>query len=165
MAAVVTGCADSTAPRSWEAVESSIATSFPEVPRITTAELAAMLHDPAREVTLLDVREADEYAVSHLLGAARVASVQEAAALVVAAPGHTTIIAYCSVGYRSAALVAELRERSTRPIYNLEGSLFRWANEDRPVYRGSEQVDVVHPFTESWGALLDSHRHAYEPVP
>ena len=124
-----------------------------------------MLHDPAREVTLLDVREADEYAVSHLLGAARVASVQEAAALVVAAPGHTTIIAYCSVGYRSAALVAELRERSTRPIYNLEGSLFRWANEDRPVYRGSEQVDVVHPFTESWGTLLDSHRHAYEPVP
>lgn len=159
------GCADPTVSRSWTAVASDIAASFPDVTSISTNQLAALLDDPSRELTLLDVREADEFAVSHLLGAVRVSSINEAATLIAAAPAHITIIAYCSVGYRSAAFLAALQEHSNRKLYNLEGSLFRWANENRPIYRGSQRVEEVHPFSPSWGELLASHRHAYEPTP
>ena len=44
-------------------------------------------------------------------------------------------------------------------VFNLEGSLFKWANEGRPVYRGSERVQEVHPFDEDWGELLDESLH------
>lgn len=159
------GCADPTVPRSWSGVASDIAASFPDVTSISTNQLAALLDDPSRDVTLLDVREADEFAVSHLLGAVQVSSINEAATLIAAAPAHTTIIAYCSVGYRSAAFLAALQEHSNRKLYNLEGSLFRWANENRPIYRGSKRVEEVHPFSPSWGELLEPHRHAYEPPP
>ena len=164
-AVVMAACTDPTPPHSWATVASDIATSFPDVSSISTKHLAALLSDPSREVTLLDVRKVEEFAVSHLLGAVRVSSINEAATIIDAAPSHTTIILYCSVGYRSAAFVATLQERSNRRLYNLEGSLFQWANENRPIYRGSESVKTVHPFSPSWAQLLDAHRHAYEPLP
>jgi len=45
-------------------------------------------------------------------------------------------------------------------IYNLEGGLFEWANEDRPIYRGTDRVHEVHPFNGVWGLLLRSDRRA-----
>ena len=157
------GCLNRYSAIDWESVESTIATEFPDVRQMTTDDLANILDDDAIEVMLLDVREADEIAVSHLLGAVRVGSVQEAAALIQSAPQHTIIVAYCSVGYRSAELVSDLQQHSTRTVYNLNGSLFRWANEDRAVYRGTERVTTVHPFNERWGTLLNTSLHAYEP--
>ena len=40
-------------------------------------------------------------------------------------------------------------------IYNLEGSMFQWANEGKEIYSGSERVDVVHPYNSVWKYLLD----------
>ncbi|MFL2434789.1 MAG: rhodanese-like domain-containing protein [Vicinamibacterales bacterium] len=156
-------CSNTDSALDWESVESTIATEFPDIRQMTTDDLANILDDDAKEVMLLDVREDDEVAVSHLLGAVRVGSVQEAATLIQSAPQHTIIVAYCSVGYRSAELVSDLQQLSTRTVYNLNGSLFRWANEDRAVYRGTERVTTVHPFNEHWGTLLDTSLHAYEP--
>lgn len=69
------------------------------------------------------------------------------------------IVVYCSVGYRSSRLARQLRTRGVKNVFNLEGSLFKWANEGRPVYRGSERVQEVHPFDEDWGELLDESLH------
>ena len=157
-------CSERYARVDWESVEHTIATEFPKIHQITTRDLSEIIADSAKEVMLLDVREENEVAVSHLLGAVRVGSVQEAVSLVESAPHHTIIVAYCSVGYRSAELVSHLKAISTRDVYNLEGSLFRWANEERPVYRGTERVTSVHPFNEKWGALLNASLHAYEPI-
>ena len=156
-------CSNTYSSADWESIEHTIAAEFPNIHQMNTDDLANILDDDATEVMLLDVREADEIAVSHLLGAVRVRSIQEAAALIQSAPQHTIIVAYCSVGYRSAELVSELQQVSTRMVYNLNGSLFRWANEDRAVYRGTERVTTVHPFNEHWGTLLNTSLHAYEP--
>ena len=156
-------CSNTYSSADWDSIEYTIATEFPDIRQMTTNDLANILDDDAKEVMLLDVREADEIAVSHLLGAVRVGSAQEAAALIRSAPQHTIIVAYCSVGYRSAELVSELQQFSARTVYNLNGSLFRWANEDRAVYRGTERVTTVHPFNERWGTLLNTSLHAYEP--
>ena len=66
-----------------------------------------------------------------------------------------TIVVYCSVGYRSSQLAEKLRARSIENVFNLEGSLFQWANEGRSLYRGDERVHEAHPYDEEWGQLLD----------
>ncbi len=157
-------CSNRNATVDWESVEYTIATEFPDIRQLTTDDLSNILDDDSKEVMLLDVREEAEVEVSHLLGAVRVGSVQEATALITSAPQHTIIVAYCSVGYRSAELVSQLTNASTREVYNLKGSLFRWANEQRPIYRGTERVTTVHPFSDRWGALLNTSLHAYEPT-
>ena len=78
-------------------------------------------------------------------------------------PEGATVVAYCSVGYRSARLAAALRDRGLADVHNLEGSIFRWANEDRPLFRGDTPVRRVHPFDETWGVLLAPDRRAYSP--
>ena len=160
---VLTGCEPPQDDITWMQVEARIREAFPGVPSIDTAGLSELLEDPARTVVLLDAREAEEFAVSHLGGALRATSIEHAAALVDGAPTGATIVAYCSVGYRSARLVAALRARGRTQVYNLEGSIFRWANEDRPLYRGDVPVRDVHPFDEAWGVLLQAGRRAYSP--
>ena len=66
-----------------------------------------------------------------------------------------TVVVYCSVGYRSSQLAQELRRQGFENVFNLEGSLFQWANEGRPLYRGKERAYRAHPYDEEWGQLLD----------
>ena len=156
-------CAGQATDPTWAGLETRIAKTFPDVPSIDTATLSELIQDPLQPVVLIDVREADEFAVSHLESAVRATSIEQAAALADNAPEGATIVAYCSVGYRSAALVAKLQERGLAGVFNLEGSIFRWANEDRPLYRGELPVRQVYPFDESWGTLLQAERQAYSP--
>ena len=101
--------------------------------------------------------------MSHLQGAVRVTSPDRAAALLSDVPEGATVVAYCSVGYRSARLAAALRDRGLGVVHNLGGSIFRWANEDRPLFRGDTPVRRVHPFDETWATLLEPDRRAYSP--
>lgn len=144
------------APRAldWHSVERLIAEQFPDVPSVTTHELAALLSSAADGVVLLDARGAEEFAVSHLRGARHVGSDAAAAGRLAAVAPDATVVAYCAVGYRSAALVARLRAMGHAHAVNLAGSIFRWAGEGRPVYRGGARVEQVHPYDEAWGALL-----------
>ncbi|MBO6574194.1 MAG: rhodanese-like domain-containing protein [Rhodothermales bacterium] len=129
----------------WSAVETMVRTSFPEVEQISTDSLAALLADSTRAVTLLDVRTAEEYAVSRIPGAIHV----DPDAVELPAEATGLLVAYCSVGYRSSQL-AERLETEAR-IVNLEGSIFRWANEGRPVEGSGGKV---HTYDRTWGRLL-----------
>ena len=122
---------------------------------VDTATLATwMAGDERRPLVLLDVRERDEYAVSHLRGARRVApSATDMAALSI--PRNATIIVYCSVGYRSAAMAQRLESAGYDRVFNLLGGIFQWANEGRPVYSGDRRVNLVHPYDREWGQMLD----------
>jgi rhodanese-related sulfurtransferase len=136
-------------------LEARIRAEFPDVPQLSTAELAAWLADPVRpQPWLIDARSREEYKVSHLPGAipaATVAEVEEATG----GDHARSLVLYCSVGYRSSALAARLQAAGYTHVYNLEGSIFRWANEGRPVFRGGDQVRQVHPYDASWGRYLD----------
>lgn len=39
------------------------------------------------------------------------------------------IVVYCSVSYRSSILARRLQDMGFTNVYNLEGSIFKWANE------------------------------------
>ena len=62
---------------------------------------------------------------------------------------------YCSAGYRSGKLAERLQAAGYTNVRNLDGSIFKWANERRPLVRGeSEPVTKVHPYSAIWGRLL-----------
>ncbi|MFN3596813.1 MAG: rhodanese-like domain-containing protein [Rubricoccaceae bacterium] len=141
----------------WKATERLVARDFPGVPQVTADTLAARLAGP-RPPVLLDVRAADEFAVSHLPGARRLEPLAgDAGGIpsdVLALPRDTPIVAYCSVGYRSAALATRLKAAGFSDVANLRRGLFGWANEGRPVVRGDAPVQAVHPYDAAWGRLL-----------
>ena len=147
------GCTPAPRDLDWDAVDTLIAKAFPGVPSLTTSDLSARL-ESGLDVILLDARDADEFAVSHLQGAHHVASDVDTASHLAASAPNALVVAYCSVGYRSAALVEQLRARGHTNALNLEGSIFQWVSEGRPVYRGQTQVTQVHPYDPTWGALL-----------
>ena len=123
----------------WPAVKQLIRERFPEVPQVSTAELSEWLAAPGgTRPLLLDARESEEFAVSHLPGALLATSEDQALAWLQDAEQDRLIVTYCAVGYRSAALAQRLIARGFTNVHNLEGSIFAWANEGRPVYRGEQ---------------------------
>lgn len=147
---------------SWPAVLESIREQFPDVRQLQTQELAEWLADPSRRPPLLlDARTEAEFEVSHLAGARHFPEETPPAELLETAGADQPVVVYCSVGYRSSAVARRLREAGFTEVYNLEGSIFKWANEGRPVYRQEQTVQEVHPYDSLWGTLLDRHLHSY----
>ena len=148
----------------WGPLKKAIRGEFPAVEQLSTAELAAWLERPeGPRPLLLDARSVEEYEVSHLPGAVRVDPDAEPPTLPDGLAKDVPIVAYCSVGYRSSVLANRLMEAGYSEVWNLEGSIFEWANEGRPVYRGDREVRQVHPYDRRWGRLLDRDLHATSP--
>ena len=145
--------------QTFESIKQTVRKTFPSVRQISTAELAAWLADANRaQPLLIDAREKEEFAVSHLRGARNLQSAQQVKA---ALPSNaSTVIVYCSVGYRSSELAEKLQRAGVTNVANLEGSLFQWANEGRALYRGTNVVREVHGYSRKWSELL----HADVPV-
>lgn len=140
----------------WERALHLVRQAFPEVPQMSTQQLAAMrADDTAPDIVLLDARSTAEFEVSHLPGAVLASNTRMALEALEASDPALTVVVYCSVGYRSSRLAEKLRARGIENVFNLEGSLFQWANEGRPLYRGEERVYQAHPYDEEWGELLD----------
>ncbi len=125
---------------------------FPGVARIGVDELATRMQSDHAPL-LLDVREFEEFEISHLQGARNVRTLDEALAAI-GNERERAVVVYCSVGYRSAKLARSLADRGVRNVKNLEGSIFAWANSDHPVYRGTQRASRVHPYDEKWGRML-----------
>ncbi len=140
----------------WSTTLKMVRARFPEVVQVSTDTLASWLDDAgkSKRPVLLDVREREEYQVSHLEDAVPALSKEQALKALEGSSRDQPVVLYCSVGYRSSEMADFLAKKGYRNIYNLEGSIFAWANEGRPVYRGDQQVEVVHPYDKIWGKLL-----------
>jgi rhodanese-related sulfurtransferase len=148
----------------WKSVKSEIREQFPSVAQLSTQELANWLStDSGPLPLLLDARAPQEYAVSHLPNAILTSSEAEVLERLKRVEQDRPVVIYCSVGYRSSRLAEILGELGYKNVYNLEGSIFQWANEGRAVYRGREPVEVVHPYDDRWGKLLRRELWSYEP--
>lgn len=157
-ALLLPGCRDGAG---WRSVEAATRQRYPDVARVSADSLAVRLARGPAPI-LVDVRTAGEYAVSHLAGARRVEPNAPASALA-GVPKDADIVVYCSVGARSSAFAGRLMEAGYTRVANLDGSIFRWANEGRAVVRDGRPVREVHPYDRLWGRLLDRKLHAYRP--
>jgi rhodanese-related sulfurtransferase len=98
---------------------------------ITTTELAALGND----VTLVDVREIDEFANARVDGAINV-PLSELSTRVDDVPSDTTVYVMCLSGGRSAQAVAWL-EQHGRDVVNVLGGISQWDLDGLPVVRGA----------------------------
>ena len=145
----------------WNYVQRKIRRDFPSVPDVTTQQLAEWLEDPATDdPILIDVRAEQEFAVSHLqnaIHATEAKSILQTIESSASGSAPRTVVVYCSVGYRSARVAKELLNAGHEKTFNLEGSIFQWANEGRPVYRAGNPVNDVHPYSRLFKCLLKKH--------
>jgi rhodanese-related sulfurtransferase len=140
----------------WFLLKSSLRHKFPKVEWISTNELADWLANKKRPApVLLDVRTSDEWNVSHLSGARQVEPNASAESATTGLAKETPIVTYCAVGYRSGEMAERLRAAGFTNVRNLEGSIFQWANEHRPLVRSDQPVTQVHPYSNFWGRLLN----------
>lgn len=152
------------------ATEAWVRSSFPDVSQISSAQLADMM-SRGEPVALLDVREPNEYAVSHLARADRVdpgARIDRLLAANQSSIVGKTVVLYCSVGVRSSKLAeqarTELLQHGAKAVYNLEGGIFRWHGENKPVVDLQGSTDLVHPYDAYWGRLVERQdKVAYQP--
>ena len=149
---------------SWESVDDKIRREFPSVKSVSTDQLRSRYEEAGEILPLvIDVREVDEFGVSHLGDALNLETAQ-AIVNMVAQRGlgkETEIVVYCSVGYRSAVVAADLQELGFTRVFNLEHSLFDWANKGYPMIDSNGSTDKVHPFNRAWSVLVDDSLHAY----
>lgn len=150
---------------------SSISSKFNRVPNINTETLDKWMRtkEEGKNVVIWDCRPEEEYVVSHIPGAVRVDFQNDAQEILKKLPDldNRTVVCYCSVGYRSSLVVEKVQEyykktgdeSGTIPVemYNLEGSLFKWANEGRPMINVNKtKTPYAHPYNPVFGKLLDS---------
>ncbi len=154
-------------PGMWT-LEKAIALKYP-LPQLSGDSLAARMARGDSSLLVFDTRPAEEYDVSHLRGALRIDPDMGAEAFVAAYGDRLAgcdLVFYCSVGYRSSIVIERVRgaaeEAGARSVANLRGGIFRWYNEDRPLF-GQAQVDTVHPYDAYWGRFLRDKRAAFRP--
>ncbi|MEP3225488.1 MAG: rhodanese-like domain-containing protein [Parasphingorhabdus sp.] len=145
-------------------VHNGIVQQFETVAHIDGDRLSAFA---AEDIILFDVRKKSEYSVSHLENAVRVdpdisrAEFDEKFSALV--KGKTAIF-YCSVGQRSSRLADRTQDillsSGARSAYNLEGGIFKWHNENRPLFAEKGQTTrFVHPYNAAWGRLVSNQEY------
>lgn len=152
---------------SLDKIHKKIERTYPGVSHIRREALESL---PADSL-YFDVREPDEFAVSHIAGAVQVSpaiSEEEFMALHGETVSGKTVIFYCSVGRRSSRLIDRLDTALTAQnaaAYNLEGSIFRWHNDEAPLSNDTGATSKVHPYNWLWSRHLDRRSEtSYKPA-
>ena len=149
----------------WFVLKRSLRAKFGDEHWIATEQLADWLADKNRPApVLLDVRTPAEWKVSHLPHARQVDPAASAEIAAGATGKDAPIVTYCSVGYRSAEMAQRLRAAGFTHVQNLEGSIFEWANEHRPLVHDGQPATRVHPYDALWGRLLQPEVRAPRPA-
>ncbi|WP_174581622.1 rhodanese-like domain-containing protein [Candidatus Methylacidithermus pantelleriae] len=137
-------------------MEKAIQERFPHAKSLSSMELARWLEDSSRNPpVLVDLRSVEEYEVSHLRGAIRVSPRPQAWRLWRLPKDPGPIVAYDSVGWRSAAFVEELTRWGVEQAWYLKRGLFGWVNEGgKLVGKDGRPTRKVHPGDSYYGRLL-----------
>ena len=153
------GGQSSTANKALMKTHVKIIRNYEAVSHIKSDELIAM--EP-RDYILFDVREKDEFKVSHLRDAIWVDPSITASSFMGRYSEeieNKTVILYCSVGVRSSRLAEKLLASDTETkitqIYNLENGIFGWHNESRPLEGRTDRTDYIHPYNRLWGRMVN----------
>ena len=137
--------------QSMEKAMAAVRRDFPEAKPVSTAELAAWI-EQKEGVVIIDARAPEEFAVSRIPGALRETALKEAAAM---ALGSMRVVVYDAVGFRSAEFTDALAAAGCGETFYLEGGIFQWANEGRPLIGADgEPSTKVHPYNKLWGRLV-----------
>lgn len=94
---------------------------------ITVSDLKRLI-DATQSVSLIDVREPNEYALCHIEGS-RLIPLGELRHHVTELDINTEYVVYCHTGQRSAWVVRYLRRCGFNHVRNLQGGIDAWAKK------------------------------------
>lgn len=155
-----------------QSVHQNIISDYKNLSHIKRGQLETLLAEKDQsQLLILDVRQQDEFAVSHIKGAIRLAPNSWQSTFMQKFGDQLagkTVIFYCSVGVRSSkmasALEEDLKQRGAVKIYNLEGGIFGWANSGLKMQNQNGQTKLVHPFNQKWGQLINQENiRSFQP--
>ncbi len=142
-----------------ETIHKTIISDYPDMSHISRTELAQSL--ASEDVLILDTRPQEEYAVSHIKGARQVdpdISPQAFKTRFGHAVKNKKVIVYCSVGHRSSNFGQRLQSTALSAgavsVQNMEGGLFGWHNDARPLENAAGTTTYIHPYNARWGRLV-----------
>lgn len=155
-------------PLSLDKIHTKIINDFHDVEHLSLEQYERL--NPA-EIVLFDVREVNEFDVSHIPGAIQVSpqiSDTEFYDRYAELINGKSVIFYCSVGRRSSELVSRLNLLSSGhgvpSAKNLSGGIFNWVNHNKSLAQNQEITNKVHPYNLFWGRLIsDSSKVSYAP--
>lgn len=103
------------------------------------------------DAVVLDTREMNEYAVSHLPGARLIPYEGFQIGALEDVPKDAEIVVYCSVGYRSERIGEQLLAAGYTNVSNLYGGIFNWKYQGNEVIKmNGESTDRIHTYNEQW---------------
>jgi len=105
---------------------------------------------------IIDTRELEEYKISHIESAHYASYSDFDIEPYLDLPRDTTVVVYCSIGYRSEKIGEQLLEVGFTKVFNLYGSLFEWANQGYPmVDQSGEPTKTVHTYNKQWSKWVN----------
>lgn len=119
----------------WEMAGQALET----VVKIDVTALAARL--ARADVTLLDVRNASEYAAGHIPGALHI-PLGHLAARLAEVPRHRPVVLHCQSGARSAIAASLLQQLGLREVNDLSGGFVAWQSAGHEVQRDAHAAGV-----------------------
>jgi rhodanese-related sulfurtransferase len=130
--------------------EVNFLTSHFESRFITVSELAKLMASK-NEIVLLDAREKNEFAVSHISTAINIGYESiDFDHLIKSIDKKKKVIIYCSVGYRSGKIADQFKKRGF-DVFNLYGGLFEWSNEKKQLVDSfGKTTNRIHTFNKKW---------------
>lgn len=143
---------------SLKKIQSGIEKWHQNVQHIDAVRLSEM---DADNVVIFDVREPDEFNVSHIKGAIQISPTIEPEDFEYEFAEIITgkvVVFYCSVGVRSSAKASQLtgivNDVNAQASYNLKGGIFQWHNELRPLVNKEGRTTKIHPYNHYWRQLI-----------
>lgn len=130
------------------------AQEFPQVKGITVEELKD-LQQHKQNLVLIDVRSPDERAVSIIPGA--ITPEEFESNLAQYSQDDVTVVAYCTIGYRSGKYADQLRKQGIN-ILNLEGSLLAWSHVRGTLTNANGITDKIHVFGRQWQLTANDYQ-------
>jgi len=132
------------------------------IPFIQPGQLDKLIKDKT-PFHLLDAREPNEFAVSHIQGSVNIGYDNLDEKQLYALPKNETIVVYCSLGARSEKVGEKLKKKGYQKLYNLDGGIFNWVNLGYPVVDGNGNVtQKIHAYSKRWGKWLTRGEKIYE---
>lgn len=111
-------------------------------------------------ILFLDCRTKEEFNVSHIPGAIWIGENYHPA---LPLDSGSSIVVYCSVGYRSRIVGEELQENGFKKVFNLWGGIFHWSNEGRSlVDTNGKATHKVHAYNRKWSKWLKTEEKIYD---
>lgn len=128
---------------------------FTEVPEVEASEVLAA-RDAGEAWLIVDVRPAAERAVSMVPGAVSLDDLDRDPGLL----GRGTVVAYCTVGYRSGRWAQEQRRRGV-DARNLVGGVLGWAEAGGAFVDAAGPTTRVHVYGPTWDLLPEGYQSTW----